>query len=234
MRLFFYCFNSFVFVFSVCKWFATSHLQTEKTKTKKIEIIKKKSHWNNRQRRNVFLFLRSHFATTAFVQNTRLELTYQRYLTEVESSRKSLASRTHFEVPGIGLKGQAPSLEACKFLKMPCPQPRTALFFESLKMGHGHDFFYVILENARKLVKIFFFLTTSEILRKFFYFLRDYFFFGEHLRVVLRVARGGQGVCPPPIEMPQVKIMGQKGLVSSVSVFLGNFAFKSIHVYNNN
>ena len=85
----------------------------------------------------MFLFLRSHFATTAFVQNTRLELTYQRYLTEVESSRKSLASRTYFEVPGIGLKDQAPSLEAYKFLKMPCPQPRTALFFESLKMGHG-------------------------------------------------------------------------------------------------
>ena len=94
----------------------------------------------------------------AFVQNTRLELTYQCYLTEVlESSRKSLASRTHFEVPGVGFKGQALGLEAYKFLKMPSPQPRTALFFESLKMGHGHDFFYVILENARKFVKTFFF-----------------------------------------------------------------------------
>ena len=93
----------------------------------------------------------------AFVQNSRLELTYHCYLTAVESSRKSSASRTHFEVPGVGLKGQALGLEAYKFLKMPCPQPRTALFFESLKMGHGHDFFYVILKNARKFVKAFLF-----------------------------------------------------------------------------
>ena len=94
----------------------------------------------------------------AFIQNTRLKLTYQRYLTAVES-RKSLASRTHFEVPGDGLKGQeALGLEAYKFLKIPCPQPRTALFFESLKMGHGHDFFTsVILKNARKFVKALFF-----------------------------------------------------------------------------
>ena len=48
--------------------------------------------------------------------------------------------------------------------------------FWIVKMGHGHDFFYVILKNARKFVKTFFFLTTSEILRKIFCFLRDYFF----------------------------------------------------------
>ena len=90
----------------------------------------------------------------AFVQNTRLELTYQRYLTEVESSRTSLASRTHFEVPGVGLKAQVLGLEAYKFLKMPCPQAKTALFFESLKIGHDHDFFYFILETPETSQKI--------------------------------------------------------------------------------
>ena len=74
---------------------------------------------------------RSESTRVAFVQNTRLELTYERYLTAVESSRTFLASRPHFEVPGDGLKDQALGLEAYKFLKMPCPQPRTALFFES-------------------------------------------------------------------------------------------------------
>ena len=43
---------------------------------------------------------------------------------------------------------------------------------------------------------------------------------------------GGPGL--PPIEMPQVKIMGQKSLISSVSVSFSNFAYKSTHVYNNN
>ena len=90
----------------------------------------------------------------AFVQNTRLELTYQR-LTEVESSRTFLASRTRFEVLGAGFKGQVLGLEAYKLLKMPCPQSRTALFFESLKMGLGHDFFYFILENTRNIAEIY-------------------------------------------------------------------------------
>ena len=45
------------------------------------------------------------------------------------------------------------------------------------------------LEERQKICEDLFFLTTSEILRKFFCFLRDYFCFGEHLRVVLRVAR---------------------------------------------
>ena len=117
-----------------------------------------------------FLFVNdsSRIDSSRFCSKYSTRTTYRRYLTELESSRKSLASRTHFEVPGVGLKCQALGLEAYKFLKMPCPQPRTALFFESLKMGHGHDFFYVILKNAKKFVKTFFFWTTSEILRKIF------------------------------------------------------------------
>ena len=106
-----------------------------------------------------FLFVNdsSRIDSSRFCSKYSTRTTYRRYLTAVESSRKFLASRTHFEVNGVGLKRQALGLEAYKFLKMPCPQPRTELFFESLKMGHGHDFFYVILKSARKFVKTFFF-----------------------------------------------------------------------------
>ena len=57
----------------------------------------------------------------------------------MESSRTFLAlrtsSRTHFEVLGLDLKGQVLRLylEASSPRKLPCPQPRTALFFETLK-----------------------------------------------------------------------------------------------------
>ena len=57
------------------------------------------------------------------------------------------------------------------------------------------------LDERQKICEDLFFLTTSEILRKFFCFLRDYFCFGKHLRVVLRVARGA-GVRPPPPQFP--------------------------------
>ena len=45
-------------------------------------------------------------------------------LTEVEFSRKSLASRTHFEVLGLGLEGQVLGLglEASSPRKLPCPR----------------------------------------------------------------------------------------------------------------
>ena len=45
----------------------------------------------------------------------------------MEPSRTSLASRTHFEVLGFGLKGQVPGLETSSSRKLPCPWPRTAL-----------------------------------------------------------------------------------------------------------
>ena len=78
---------------------------------------------------------------------------------EVESSRTSLALRTHFEVLGLGL-------EASKSSKMPCPRPRTALFFDWLKMGQGHDLF----------------CSSSEISRKNCDFLREDLFFSENAR----------------------------------------------------
>ena len=106
-----------------------------------------------------FLFVNdsSRIDSSRFCSKYSIRTTYRRYLTAVESSRKSLASRTHFEVPGVGLKGQALGLEAYKFFKMPCSQPRTALFFESLKMGHGHDFFLRHLEERQKICEDLFF-----------------------------------------------------------------------------
>ena len=98
-------------------------------------------------------------------------------LTEVVSSR------THFEVLGLGL-------EAYKSSKMPCPRSRTALFFDLLKTGQGHDlFFFFVLVNARDLAvnlwKPFFFWKTIEISwkicdlferRPFFFFFFFFFF----------------------------------------------------------
>ena len=54
-----------------------------------------------------------------------------------------LCSRTHFEVLGLDLKAYRSS-------KMPCPQERTALFFDLLKMGQGHDLFFLRLKLRRK------------------------------------------------------------------------------------
>ena len=59
------------------------------------------------------------------------------YATEVESSRTSLTSRTHFEVLGLGLDLKAHilglSLEVYKSSKKSCPRLEAALFFEGLK-----------------------------------------------------------------------------------------------------
>ena len=51
---------------------------------------------------------------------------------------------TQFEVLGFGLKGQVVGrgLETCKSSKMPCLRlSKTALFFDLLKMGQGHNRF---------------------------------------------------------------------------------------------
>ena len=60
-------------------------------------------------------------------------------------------SRTHFEV--LGLNGQilGPGLEASKSLKMHYPWPRTALFFDLLKMGLGHDLFFFVRNFTKNL-----------------------------------------------------------------------------------
>ena len=52
------------------------------------------------------------------------------------------SSRTHFEVLG---------LKAYKSLKMPCPRLSTALFFELLKTGQGHNLFFYAWNFAESL-----------------------------------------------------------------------------------
>ena len=77
----------------------------------------------------------------------------------IESSRTTLASRTHFKVLG---------LEAYKSSKMPCPWPTITLFFDLLKMGQRHDLFFLHLKFDGK----------------FAIFCARICFFREHLRVV--------------------------------------------------
>ena len=52
---------------------------------------------------------------------------------EVESSRTSLASRTHFEVLGLGLEASSPR-------KLPCPRLENSTIFYTVE---------ILLENAR-------------------------------------------------------------------------------------
>ena len=97
----------------------------------------------------------------------------------------------HFEVLRLGLKGQVLGVEASKFSKMPCPQPRIALFFDLLKMGLGHDL-CSLSEISRKICDFmreeplfcFCFRRTPEILRKICNFCKKNCFVGEHLRFV--------------------------------------------------
>ena len=99
--------------------------------------------------------------------------------------------RTHFEFLGLGLEGQVLGLdlEAYMSSKMPCPWPRTALIFESLKMGHGHDLFFTLPwktpETSVKICKHLFFGGRLE------HFFEDLFlFFGEHLRLMSLSSKG--------------------------------------------
>ena len=59
---------------------------------------------------------------------------------EVESSRTSLASRTHFEVLGLGLEASSPR-------KLPCPRLQDSTIFEQLK------FCWKTPETSRKICK---------------------------------------------------------------------------------
>ena len=68
----------------------------------------------------------------------------------MESWRTSFASRTHFEVLGLGLEGQVLGLEASSPRKYPVLGSRTALFFEQLK------FCWKMPETSRKICKYLF------------------------------------------------------------------------------
>ena len=72
---------------------------------------------------------------------------FESFNAEMEFSRTSLASRTHFEVLFL-------SLEAFKSSKMPSPRPKTALFFKITQNGPwSWSFFCLILKNARNLAE---------------------------------------------------------------------------------
>ena len=76
----------------------------------------------------------------------------------MESSRASLALKTHFEVFG---------LEAHKSSKMSYPRLEDSTFFVSLKMSHGHDLFFTLRREigknlAENLERIFFLWRSPE------------------------------------------------------------------------
>ena len=97
----------------------------------------------------------------------------------MESSRASLALRTHFEIFG---------LEAHKSSKMSYPRLEDSTFFVSLKMNHGHDLFFTLLgksaKTSRKIWKEFFF--SGGRLKKI---LETFFWGGERLRLVFLASR---------------------------------------------
>ena len=85
--------------------------------------------------------------------------------TEVESSRTSLASRTHFEVLGLGLEASSPR-------KLPCPRLENSSIFWTV---------VVLLENAgnhaANLRTPFLFSSLVDRLKKIFEDLLSFFFF---------------------------------------------------------
>ena len=96
------------------------------------------------------------------------------------------SSRTQFEVLGLESQvlGLSLGVEAKKFSKMPCSRPRTALFFNLLKMGQDHDLFSsseISLKICDFLRKDCFFGEYMKFCRKFAFFIReDFFFFLEN------------------------------------------------------
>ena len=127
-------------------------------------------------------------------------------MTEVESSRTSLASRTDFEVLGLGLglEGQVLGLASRPQVleNWPVLGSRTALFFGKLKFCGAVEKFFgkrFFVEIAWKIfVKTFFFF--GDRLKNFCEDL-FFFFFGEHLRFVsLVLGLGLEHSCPWPRE----------------------------------
>ena len=108
---------------------------------------------------------------------------------EVESSRTSLASRTHFEVLGLGLEGQVLGLglEASSPRKLACPRLEDSSIFWKVKiLWSGWKIFWKTFCSGDRLKN----------------FCEDlFFFFGEHLRFVsLVLGLGLEHSCPWPRE----------------------------------
>ena len=116
------------------------------------------------------------------------------YLSEVESSRTSLASRTSsrtdFEVLGLGLEGQVLGLglEASSPRKLACPRLEDSTIFWKVKiLWSGWKIFWKALFRGDRL---------KNICEDLFFF-----FFGEHLRFVsLVLGLGLEHSCPWPRE----------------------------------
>ena len=96
--------------------------------------------------------------------NTKKFAIFLFWLSEVESSRTLLASRTHFEVLGLGFVGQVLGfgLEASSPRKLPCPRLEdSTLFFEQLKFcwnrhkprGKFANTFFVFLNRSIDVAK---------------------------------------------------------------------------------
>ena len=83
-------------------------------------------------------------------------------LLEVESSRTSLASRTHFEVLGLGLEASSPR-------KLACPRLEDSTIFILLKFGGALEKFF----GRRVFLEIDWNTFCEDLL----------FFFGEHLHL---------------------------------------------------
>ena len=110
--------------------------------------------------------------------------------------------RTRFDV--LGLEGQVLGLEDCKSSKMPCPRPRTALFFDLLKMGQGHGHFLSLSwstpETSWKFMKIFFLEDARIFAENLQFFKRRISFLETICKIVSLSSRipvfGLERVCP--------------------------------------
>ena len=102
----------------------------------------------------------------------------------MESSRTSLASRTHFEVLGLGLEGQALGLglEASSPRKLACPRLEDSTNFWIVKiLWSAWKIFWKTFFCGDRLKNfcedLFFWRSPKKFLS------RPFFFFGEHLRL---------------------------------------------------
>ena len=90
------------------------------------------------------------------------------FVSEVESSRTSLASRTHFEVLGLGLEGQVLGLglEASSPRKLACPRLEDSTIFWNVKiLWSAWKIFWKTFfsgDHLKNFCEVFFFFFFSE------------------------------------------------------------------------
>ena len=117
--------------------------------------------------------------------------------------------RTHFEVLSLEVQVRGLGFEAYKSSKIPCPRPKTALFFDLLKMAKVMTFFLCLKFHG-----------------KFTIFCAKTFFLGDHFHIasldlassipVLDLER----VCPWKVgPLPRFRFFFVLGLASCVVDF---------------